>query len=130
MEVSINALHHAPGELDSTLAGYEPKRIDRHPHNQKIDDEIIAMIRRSKFVIADLTGQRGGVYFEAGFAMGLGREVIWTCCKDELDKHEIHFDTRQYYFVTWEPDKLSDFQERLHNRIEAIVGKGAWGIFA
>jgi hypothetical protein len=55
-------------------AGYEPLRIDQKHHNNKIDDEIIAAIRRSKFLVADFTGQRGGVYFEAGFARGL-----WAC---------------------------------------------------
>ncbi len=43
-------------------AGYEPKRIDQDEHTNRIDDEIIAMIRRSKFVVADFTGRRGGVY--------------------------------------------------------------------
>lgn len=101
-------------------AGYDAKRIDRHEHNNRIDDEILAMIRRSKFIVADFTGQRGGVYFEAGFALGLGLEVIWTCRNDELN--EIHFDNRQYYFVTWDPAKLSDFKRRLQNRIEATIG--------
>jgi len=49
-------------------AGYFPKRIDKQEHINKICDEIIAEIRRSKFVVADFTGQRGGVYFEAGYA--------------------------------------------------------------
>jgi hypothetical protein len=52
------------------MAGYEPKRIDQHEHVNRIDDEIVAMIRRSRFVVADFTGQRGGVYFEAGYALG------------------------------------------------------------
>ena len=106
------------------LAGYEPKRIDRHPHNNKIDDEIVAMIRRSKFVVADFTGQRGGVYFEAGFAKGLGLEVIWTVRKDELDEHKVHFDNRQFNFVTWESNRLEDFKNRLQFRIEATLGRG------
>ena len=108
------------------LAGYEPKRIDRHPHNNKIDDEIVAMIRRSKFVVADFTGQRGGVYFEAGFAKGLGLEVIWTVRKDELDEHKVHFDNRQFNFVTWESNRLEDFKNRLQFRIEATLGRGKW----
>ncbi len=103
-------------------AGYEPKRIDGHQHNNKIDDEIIAMIRRSKFVVADFTGQRGGVYFEAGFALGLGLPVIWTCEKSELEK--VHFDNRQYNFVLWEKDKLSEFKQALQSRIEATLGRG------
>jgi hypothetical protein len=34
-------------------AGYEPMRIDMKSHNNKIDDEIVAEIRRSRFVVAD-----------------------------------------------------------------------------
>lgn len=104
------------------LAGYKFIRIDRVDHNNKIDDEIIANIRRSKFVVADFTGQRGGVYFEAGFALGLGKQVIWTIKKGEFDK--IHFDNRQYNFIDWSEDKLEEFQARLQNRIEATVGRG------
>ncbi len=103
-------------------AGYDPKRIDNHQHNNRIDDEIIAMLRRSKFVVADFTGQRGGVYFESGFALGLGLQVIWTCKKSELK--DVHFDNRQYNFVVWEEDKLDDFKVALQNRIEATIGRG------
>jgi hypothetical protein len=46
-------------------AGYLPIRIDEVQHVNKIDDEIIARIRSSKFMVADFTGQRQGVYFEA-----------------------------------------------------------------
>ena len=103
-------------------AGYEAKRIDSHPHNNRIDDEIIAILRRSKFVVADFTGQRGGVYFEAGFALGLGLQVIWTCKEEELKN--VHFDNRQYNFVLWEEDKLDEFKVALQNRIEATIGRG------
>lgn len=105
-------------------ARYEPKRIDRHEHNNRIDDEIIAMVRRSRFVVADLTGQRGGVYFEAGLALGLGLPVVWTCRQDQLD--QVHFDSRQYNFVTWQVDNLADFRGRLQNRIEATIGAGTY----
>ena len=39
-------------------AGYKALRIDRKEHNNKIDDEIIAEIRRSRFLIADLHVRR------------------------------------------------------------------------
>jgi hypothetical protein len=57
-------------------SGYSPLRIDRKEHDKKIDDQIVAEIRRSAFVVADFTEHRGGVYYEAGFAHGLGRDVI------------------------------------------------------
>ncbi len=103
-------------------AGYEPVRIDMRQHNNRIDDEIVAMIRRSRFIVADFTGQRGGVYFEAGFALGLGLPVIWICSKDELK--QVHFDTRQYNFITWEDGELDDLGKALQYRIEATIGHG------
>jgi hypothetical protein len=51
-------------------AGYTPVIVSGVEHINKIDDEIISQIRKSKFLVADFTGHRGGVYFEAGFAMG------------------------------------------------------------
>jgi hypothetical protein len=105
-------------------AGYRPHRVDLREHNDKIDDEIIAQIRRSRFVLADFTEHRGGVYFESGFAKGLGLEVFWTCRRDHLDK--LHFDIRQYSCIDWEPDKLEDFRARIKNRIESVLGRGTY----
>ena len=101
-------------------AGYDPVRVDRVEHANRIDDEIIAHIRTASFVVADFTGHRGGVYFEAGFALGLGRQVIWTCRKDDMQ--DLHFDIRQYNTIDW--DNPKDLATRLQHRIEATVGKG------
>ena len=105
-------------------AGFTPMRIDRKQDVIKIDDEIIAQIRRSRLIVADMThgdkGARGGVYFEAGFALGLNLPVIY-CCRDD-DVSEIHFDIRQYHHIFWKtPEEL---RKRLNNRIRAIVGEG------
>jgi hypothetical protein len=105
-------------------AGYDPIRIDRQEHNEKIDDLIIAEISRSRFLVADFThgesGMRGGVYYEAGFAHGLKIPVIFTCRADRIN--EIHFDTRQYNHIIWStPEEL---REKLCNRICATIGDG------
>lgn len=99
-------------------AGYKAFRIDRKEFSNKIDDEIIAQIRRSRFLVADFTdegerGGRGGVYYEAGFAHGLNIPVIFTCQKDKL-KH-VHFDTRQYNHIDWKDPE--DLRKRLADRI-------------
>lgn len=101
-------------------AGYVPRRVDSVEHVGKIDDEIIAQIRKSRFVVADFTGHRGGVYFEAGFALGFGLPVIWTCREDDID--ELHFDIRQYNTIVW--TDAEDLAARLQNRIEAVIGQG------
>jgi len=114
-----------PGIKD---AGYKPLRIDLEPHNEKIDDKIIAEIRRSKFLVADFTSEpekaRGGVYYEAGFAKGLNIPVIFTCRKDRLE--DIHFDTRQFNHIVWEEANLEDLREKLKNRIAATIGDGPY----
>ncbi len=98
-------------------SGFSPIRIDLTEHNEKICDRIIAEIRKSGLVVADFTGQRGGVYFEAGFAMGLGIPVIWTC--RDTDIGHVHFDTRQYNHIVWRtPEEL---KKKLINRIEATL---------
>ena len=105
-------------------AGYQPVRIDRKPDVTKIDDEIIAEIRRSRFLVADFThgkdGVRGGVYFEAGFAFGLNIPVIYTCREDAIE--QIHFDTRQYHHTAW--SRPEELRTKLKNRILALIGEG------
>ena len=104
-------------------AGYTLYRADREHFLGKIDDQVIAEIRRSRFLIADMThgdkGARGSVYFEAGFAFGLGLPVIYTCRNDMLDK--LHFDTRQYPHIGWNHEDLRTFRLNLENRIRASI---------
>ena len=98
-------------------AGFKPIRIDRKEHNNEIPDEIMAEIRNCQFMVADFTGQRAGVYYEAGFAMGLGRPVIWCCRNDEVGK--LHFDTNHENHIGWEtPEEL---KTRLYRRIRATI---------
>lgn len=92
-------------------------RVDKTEHNNKICDQIIAEIRKSRYVIADFTGNRGGVYFEAGFALGLGIPVIWVVQKSHLKN--VHFDTRQYNYISYENEV--DLLKTLKSRIEATI---------
>jgi hypothetical protein len=106
-------------------SGYDPRRVDqKHHHFNKVDDEIISEIRRSRFLVADFTcapGRvRGGVYFEAGFAMGLGIPIIWTCKDTSME--DLHFDTRQYPHIPWKTS--DDLYTQLKARIGALIGAG------
>ena len=105
-------------------SGYKPMRIDRKEHINKIDDEIIAEIRRSRFLVADFTSEpdrpRGGVYFEAGLAYGLNIPVIWSCRADLVA--QLHFDIRQFNHIVWKAPK--DLRQKLRNRIGAVLGDG------
>jgi hypothetical protein len=101
-------------------AGFRAMLIPKKEHANKIDDEIIAEIRRSAFLVADFTGHRQNVYFETGFAIGLARQVVWTCRKDEIK--DLHFDIRQYNCIDWKIE--AELAERLQRRIEAMFGRG------
>ena len=106
--------------------GYNPLRIDNKEHINKICEEILSEINKSKFVICDLTSKkekpRGSVYFEAGYAKGKNIPIIWSCNK-KLEK-DIPFDIRQYNFIFWEDDKMNDFTEKLQKRIKKVIGLG------
>lgn len=104
-------------------AGYEAKRMDAHQHNEHIDDEMLRLIRRSKFLVADCTGQRHNVYFEAGFGLALGLPVIFTC--EESHWRDMQpFDTRQYSMIAWDRANLPELKRALTARIEATIGRG------
>ena len=110
-----------PGIMD---AGYRALKINREEYIDKIDDQIVAEIRRSRFLVADFTqdkrGARGGVYYEAGFAYGLGIPVIYTCREDLV--RCLHLDTRQYNHILWKTS--AELRESLRNRIRRVMGDG------
>jgi hypothetical protein len=103
-----------------TKAGYKPYRVDTEPHSNLIDVQIISAIKDSRFVVADFTHQNLGVYFETGYAQGMGLPVIR--CVREDDFENLHFDKNHYNFIKWKtPD---DLENQLYNFIWAIIGKG------
>jgi hypothetical protein len=108
-------------EPAEALTGYKMLRMDGRQFNGKICDEIILEIRRSRFVVAEVSGQNRGVYYEAGYAMGLGIPVIW-CCKESAVAR-CHFDTRQFNHILWKTP--ADLQKSLSNRILATIGSPA-----
>lgn len=101
-----------------TDCGYVPVIIDDKEHNHQIVPEIFFEIKQSSFIIADLTGQRTGVYYEAGYAEALSKEVILSCREDSFKDR--HFDVAQKNTVVWKDE--NDLYQRLCKRIEATVG--------
>ena len=106
-------------------AGYDAFIINRHDFTGKIEDEIIAQIRQSRFIVANFTHApdatvRGSVYYEAGFAHGLSIPVIFTA----REGSELHFDTAHYNHIMWMPDDLPMLREGIRNRILAVTELG------
>ena len=137
-------------EAAVNYCGYKPVIIDQEQYNGFVMDQVTFLIRQARFVIADFTsraeidengkiknGVRGGVYWEAGMAYGLGKPVIHTCEDNEEAKARIHFDVDQYNTICWKRDDLGteirslegtvpnpNFAETLAIRILETVGRG------
>ncbi|MCC6899947.1 MAG: hypothetical protein IT377_13285 [Polyangiaceae bacterium] len=98
-----------------------PFRVDDAEHRSRadfeprIDDRIMAGIRRASLLVVDVTGSRCPVYFEAGFGLGLGIPIVWTCRRG--NEPDMCFDTRQYEHILW--DAPEDLKENLVQKIRA-----------
>ncbi len=74
-------------------------------------------IKRAKFLVSDFTQQKQGVYFEAGYALGLGRYVIYMSNKNDF--RNCHFDTKSFPHIVYE--NLEELGKKLEDKIEAYL---------
>ena len=105
---------------------YSAMRIDEKQFNGSIIEEITAEITDSVALIADLTGNRGGVYYEAGIARGLQLcnhpiKLILTCKRSFFDTEKVHFDVSGDNILLYENDV--DLSQKLLKRLEAILNE-------
>lgn len=98
--------------------GYQAIRVDQYPHNDRTDAKIFELINQAKFVVADFSGQRTGVYYEAGYAKGLGLQVIHTCLNSE--KNNLHFDIETVNTILY--STTANLRKQLQSRIEQTIG--------
>ena len=78
-----------------------------------IDNIMRIRIREARFVIVDLTHDNNGAYWEAGYAEGLGKPVIYICEKTKFDRDKTHFDTNHCTTVPWSRDDVEQFKLEL-----------------
>lgn len=97
-------------------------RADRTEHTDRIDDWIMNQIRDCRFLLAETTASNAGVCFEAGYALGLRRPVIWIVREDSMAG--LHFDIRQYNHLKWKAGEEEQLAPRLAQRIMSLVGEG------
>ncbi len=106
-------------------------RIDATEPETTISDAILQSIVHAVAVVADLTFARPSVYFEAGFAHGLGIPLLLTCRKDHYrgadDTARVHFDLEQYKISFWERTPKGQFQWENkmspHARLRSLLTK-------
>jgi hypothetical protein len=102
-------------------AGFELRIATDNQKAGMIDDQLRVALRTSRFVVADLTHRNNGAYWEAGFAEGLGRPVIYTCREAEWNQGHSHFDTNHLVTVIWDPANLEHAGARLTATIMATL---------
>lgn len=119
-------------------AGFSAEFLDEITHNKQIVPEMFRLIRESKMLILDISIPNYGAYYEAGYALGLGKEVI-ICCersvfegKYKVNGQEIseaekikfgrylkpHFDIAQKQILLW--DNNEDLTRKLAEWIKAL----------
>ena len=100
-------------------AGFLIRRLDEEKRAGLIDDKMRVEIRKSKFMIADLTDNNNGAYWEAGYAEGLGKQVIYICEAEKFEKDKPHFDINHHLTVIWDNSNLQKFYQELKATIRA-----------
>ena len=98
--------------------GYEPVIMNEYETNNWIMPEIFQMIKECRFMIVDFTLPCDGAYYEAGYALALGKEVIHLC--EETSKDKLHFDVAQKNTIMYK--NFDDLSVKLKRRIKATIG--------
>jgi hypothetical protein len=89
------------------------------------DDRLRVEIQTSRFLIADLTDDNSGAYWEAGYAEGLGKPVICTCEKSKFEKDSTHFDTNHHLTIKWDETNPKEAAKQLKATIRATLPDAA-----
>jgi len=125
--IAFMAMAFGQSELDSALdqcfrpaakrTGFELRKLNEGQPAGLIDNQIRTRIRTARLVIADLTHDNDGAYFEAGFAEGLGINVIYTCEEKKFKTTKTHFDTNHMVTILWDLGNLKKAEEDLTGKI-------------
>jgi hypothetical protein len=100
-----------------SAAGFRLFRNDEIQKPGLIDAQMMVDIRTAAFLVADLTGHSLGVYWEAGFAAGLGKPVIYTCERQVFEAAKTHFDVNHHATILWSNDN----QEAAGRELKAMI---------
>lgn len=113
-------------------AEFSPEFMDEIIHNKQIVPEMFRLIRECRLLILDISEPNYGAYYEAGYALGLGKEVIISCSKERYThKYESedekkyerylrpHFDIAQKQLLIW--DDYDDLSKKICEWIKALI---------
>lgn len=120
-EVTLDSLFESTLKPSAKLAGFDLIRQDQTHRAGLIDNLMRVNIQTCDFVIADLTHHNPGAYWEAGYAEGLGKPVIFTCKKSVFDRNKTHFDTNHHTTIVWDEKDPGVAGEKLTATIRATL---------
>ncbi len=103
-EPTLNRMYEDHFKAAVLKTGFDLRNLGEDPPAGLIDNRLRVEIRNSRFLIADLTHGSNGAYWEAGFAEGLGKPVIYTCERSVFEdpQKRTHFDTNHHHTVVWD----------------------------
>ena len=110
LEDFLQAIKRATSQYD-----IQGVRVDEIEHSKKITDVVLDKIRSSRFLICDITNERPNVYYELGFAHGIGKEVILIAKVGT----PLHFDIKDYNVIFYK--NYTDLEDRVAKRIEEAI---------
>ena len=103
-------------------AGFDLFALNEINYTGLVDNRIRVEIQASDFLIADLSHDNNGAYWEAGYAEGLGKPVIYTCEKHKFESDKTtHFDTNHHLTISWDETDISKAGEQLKATIRATL---------
>ena len=91
------------------------RRVDQQPGAIAITDEIHRSIRKAGLVICDLSDERPNVYYELGFAKGIGQRLI--CIAAEGTR--IHFDAYGLKVLFFRTHR--ELEQKLASEVEQLL---------
>lgn len=97
--------------------GLSVNRVKDIIGDYKITDHVESLIRKSKFILADLTHERPNVYFELGYARGVGKTVITTARQGT----NIHFDVKDWPCIYYNDSRI--LEKKLEKRFQQELDK-------
>ncbi|WP_248802730.1 hypothetical protein [Pseudomonas sp. MWU13-2100] len=100
--------------------GLRCRRADDIWENPSIIQDVVALIDRSRIVVCDCTGRNPNVFYEAGIAHTLGRDVILIAQAE----HDIPFDLRHLRFIRYHGNAqgIAELAVALQARLQTIIG--------
>ena len=113
--------------------GLRAIRVDREEPEISLTVEILDLIKRAQVTIADLTFERPSIYYEVGYAHGIGCPVVLTARRDhnpfETPRDEgaptVHFDLAVSKISYWSGGEIQALRDELASRLDRVLDRSS-----